>query len=646
MVDLLFADGYGTPDLVFGASGTPPVIIALGSSATLAPAVMAGVLEGDALPIGGASTLPGISSPLAITEVPALSMAATAAAPLVDLGIAYDNAVNRAPFRWADADWQDAGRLSHFNASPHVATSASETGVEVGIGSAIRRSAEVAPVWQPMITALRPSSHLPWGAGTPLGTLFGEGFADLLRHVRPALTMPFEDGTPRAERAASPWRELFRRPRPQLAVPWGAGVQLGARLVVMAGAAGQQVLTLAVPWQGAGTPAHGVSPGIVVPPGPGGLYVPPLGNAVALLFDDAMPASLDLLFGRLHIAAPPVANVVIPVLRAYIVVNDVTLVRTDNFLALAPLSLSVSIDADSWCWGWQASLPATSLGDVLPSAPGAPVEFEATINGVSFLLLAEKVTRDRRFAQARINVTGRGIAAELGDPYAAPESRNNPGAMTAQQVMADSLTSNGVPIGWALDWQLTDWLVPAGAWSHTGSYIEAVSRIAEAAGGYVQASRNSRTLSILHRYPVAPWDWGGVVPAFSLPSAATTRESVEWVEKPPYNAVYVSGEGSGVLARIKRAGTAGDRVAPMITDQLNTHVDVASQRGRLVLSDTGPQQLLQLDTPILAGVGIYPVGSFVQFVDGGDSRMGIVRSLTINAALPTVRQTIEIECHG
>jgi len=173
-----------------------------------------------------------------------------------------------------------------------------------------------------------------------------------------------------------------------------------------------------------------------------------------------------------------------------------------------------------------------------------------------------------------------------------------------------------------------------------------VSRIAEAAGGYVQADRNARTLRILPRYPIAPWDWAGVTPAFSLPSSATTRESIAWLEKPAYNAVYVTGEGAGVLARIKRAGTAGDRVAPMITDPLITHVDAARQRGLSILADVGQQQTLALDTPLFSGVGIYPVGSFVASSDGANSRTGIVRSLTITAALPTVRQTVEIECRA
>jgi len=109
--------------------------------------------------------------------------------------------------------------------------------------------------------------------------------------------------------------------------------------------------------------------------------------------------------------------------------------------------------------------------------------------------------------------------------------------------------------------------------------------------------------------------------------------------------VYLSGEGGGILAQVTRAGSAGDLLAPMVVDALITHAEAARQRGISVLSDTGPQQLLVLETPVFPGVGIYPVGAFVAFSDGADSRRGLVRSVSLNATFPTVRQIIEIECH-
>jgi hypothetical protein len=610
----------------------PPVQVdaELGLAVTLPAAIFAGRLRSGALPLSSAAALPAIVSSCPISRVPAMALQghATSDAELPEVAIAYDNAVNRAPFRWASDRWSRAAAQSADCHSPHLSTRSRQVAMISTIATATPRRSFSAPGWQSMSPSRRPAMRLLWGAATHRESVLEQSYRYLAMDLRPTLAVPLAECDPRALVILSKWSELQRRPRPVMPMPWGNGQRSLLMIVTPSAVCTAQRSAWRIPWQTGRHPPHGVRPP-VNPPDPDDRYIP----NPHLLFDDAWPASLNLVFGR-----PPRparrASVIIPVLRSYLVVNDVTLMRTSDNLALPAITLSLSIDADSWCWGWETSLPATALEDVLPSGPGAPIEFEASINGVKFLLLGEKVTRDRRFGQARITVSGRGIAAELGDPYAAVVSRSHIEDRNAQQLMADALMVSGVGIGWSLDWSLTDWLVPAGIWAHTGTHIEAVIRIAEAAGGYVQAARNSRTLAILPRYPVAPWDWFGVIPDYSLPSAATTREGIEWLEKPAYNAVYVSGEGAGILARVVRAGSAGDQAAPMIVDALTTHADMARQ------------QILTLETPIFPGVGIYPVGSFVEFADGAESRLGIVRSVSINAAFPTVRQTIEVECHA
>jgi hypothetical protein len=211
--------------------------------------------------------------------------------------------------------------------------------------------------------------------------------------------------------------------------------------------------------------------------------------------------------------------------------------------------------------------------------------------------------------------------------------------------MGDALTVNNVSIGWTIDWGLTDWLVPAGAWAHQGSYISALKTIAQAAGGYLAPHPTADTIRVRHHYPVAPWDWAGVTPDFILPADVVTRESMQWGTKPAYNRVYVSGEGQGVLGRITRAGTAGDMLAQMVVDRLITHADAARQRGLQILGDTGRQQSVGLRLPVLPATGIIEPGAFVQYSDGAASRIGIVRSTNVSVGLPEVWQSLEIETH-
>ena len=209
--------------------------------------------------------------------------------------------------------------------------------------------------------------------------------------------------------------------------------------------------------------------------------------------------------------------------------------------------------------------------------------------------------------------------------------------------MDDVLTVNGIPLGWTVDWGLTDWNVPAGAFAHQGTWIEALTTIASAAGGYLVPHPSNQSFRVRHRYPVAPWEWGTVTPDFVLPVDAVSRESLRWVDKPAYNRVFVSGQDAGVLGQVTRAGTAGNVLAPMVVDRLITEVAAARQRGLDVLADTGHQIEVSLRLPVLAETGIIQPGAFVEYQDGTVTRLGIVRATHIEAGMPEVWQTLGVQ---
>lgn len=418
-----------------------------------------------------------------------------------------------------------------------------------------------------------------------------------------------------------------------------------------AGPAQQILLRQAGRWQDAWGPRPGRT-AAVVPPTPG-RYIPPPGNAVDLLFDTLLTRSTHLIFGRDGLPVP--APILVPVLRYYIVINSASLSRVSNNLALPVTGLSLSIDADSSHWTWSASLPLHSLADLEPDVPGELVELEAVVNGLPWRLAVERIRESERFGSASLSIGGRGIAAELSDPtYPVVSHDNVTSAMTAQQLAEAALSINGVPLGWSLDWQAADWLVPAGAWVHSGTPLDSVVRIAAAAGAYVQAAPGSRALRVLPRYPVAPWEWSSATPALVLPASAVIERGTEHVNRAAYNVVYVSGQAGGVLARVKRAGSAGDRAAQMIVDGLITHADAARGRGLEVLGNTGAQQIVSLETGILPASGVIHVGTLMDWTRGAVARRGLVRSLSVTASVPTgtskdpvkVRQTIGVETHG
>lgn len=340
----------------------------------------------------------------------------------------------------------------------------------------------------------------------------------------------------------------------------------------------------------------------------------------------------------------PGQTIIVPVRSIYMQTNTVTLVLAETGQPIPARGLRLSIDADSWVWGWSASVPASYL-PLLSGAAGDLVELLASVNDTLFRLAVVHRGRDRKFGEAWLSVSGRGRAAWLGYPYAEVASRSNSVAMTAQQLMADALTVNGVPIGWGIDWQITDWPVPAGAWNHTGTAMEACLAIADAAGAYIQAHRTDQTLSVLPRYPAAPWNWASLTPDIDLPEDACETEGIEWLDKPAYNTVFISGKEGGILAHVTRDGSAGDKAAPMIVDGLITHTYAGGQRGLAVLSDTGSQKRIALNLPVLPDTGIIVPGKLVRYTEDGTQHLGLTRAVEVNHDSPALTQIIQVESH-
>lgn len=361
-----------------------------------------------------------------------------------------------------------------------------------------------------------------------------------------------------------------------------------------------------------------------------------------LLFCQPFPTNADLLFGWVCDTG---STVVIPIREVYLVINTFSLVRADNAQPVEVTDFSANIDADSWTWGWSASLHADLMPLVRSPALGEHVELIATLNGTPLRLVVERLGRDRRFADARLKISGRGRAAWLSDPHSPIATRYNTETRTAQQLLGDALTINNVSIGWSIDWRITDWLVPAGAWSNTGTYMDAATRIAEAGGAYVQAHNTDQTLIVLPRYPVAPWNWGTATPDIELPEDVCEVEGIEWQDKPSYNAVWVSGGEGGRRDRIRRAGQAADRPAPTVVDDLATAPEMTLQRGTAVLGDTGRQAHITLRLPVLPETGIIQPGKLVRYTEGSSIHIGLSRSVQVEQRFPALWQTVRLETH-
>lgn len=629
-VDLLFKRSPLTQspiDLRFGADELDEIVGQISAAVTFPPLVVSGLIsEADELEIAvsfGALTFLAVAGYVSNAQRPT---------------------VGRTISQWQVADQSEPGVQARHGITAKLSTS------KLGRWSAADRALAQSPFLVGSLNRLHVSEASLFDAAERANWATLTAFHQNSIHAsRLQVASGFQNGVDIRLARSSTWEVMLADRRPRLSSAWQEAIET---LVDLAGdwqpADPLQFGRQARHREAIRPPAgRSLFPGVPVTPPVPGCYTPPHGDAVHLLFTDPWTGGTTLRFVCDNHSTDPTPTgetVVVPIRKVYMVTNNVTLRKVDGNVMLPTLGLTMSIDVDSWTWGFSASLPGGELAKVMPNEDG-PIELEATINGTAYRLIVEKVGRDRSFNVSTIRISGRGKNARLDAPYAAVQTFANSELRTSQQLMDDVLTDNGVSIGWDVSFGLDPWLVPAGAWNHQGTYISAINTIAAAAGGYLQPHNTDDTLRVLARYPTAPWEWGSVTPDFELPVDVTTQEGIEWLERARYNRVFVSGQAQGILGQVTRTGTAGDLVAPMVTDALITETPAARQRGISVLGNTGRIANVTLRLPVLAETGVIPPGKFVSYVDGATTRLGIVRSTAVDVGMPEVWQTVTVETH-
>jgi len=534
--------------------------------------------------------------------------------------------------RWSASARTGAGHGARWGASTRTGAA-----VRAPWSWTSRRGAALSAAWAATADRLGASVATRWSASDPTATAVRAPWqsTESLGVTRRA---PWAGGQPASTVVRAPWAPGRVAQGGRVVAPWAGGAAVARRVA----ASGQDGLRSGVgvraPWR-TGRPISGTGGPIVLPPPPPapGCRTDDPATDLSLRFASAVGGRLPL---SLLFSCGRAALIVIPVRSVYMVTNVSTLVRVADGATIPCDGMSLSLDVDSWAWGFSATVPGDARALIAPVTPGAPIELQATVNGTAVRVLAESMRSNRTFGRHTVTVTGRGITALLDAPYALAQTFDNAGgALTAAQLIDQSL-----PPGWVSDWGLEDWLVPAGAWSFQGTPLQAALQVVQAGGGYLRPSRTLQQWDVLPRYPAGPWNWSTLTPDVSLPSAIVEVEEISEAEKARYNRVYVAGTGPGArLVRVTRDGTAGDVLAPMISSPLITARAAGRQRGLVVLADTGRVATVTLRLPVMPPAGVLQVGQLIDYVDGGVSRRGLVRGVSVSVSGAAVWQSVTVE---
>lgn len=352
-------------------------------------------------------------------------------------------------------------------------------------------------------------------------------------------------------------------------------------------------------------------------------------------------------------AVTPDAPVYILPARFYMAVHSIEAFLLPSLTPIPIKNVSLAADADSTTWTFSANGPR-SLFEALTPVGSDPATVKIVIDGMEWVFIVDRISRSEQFGQNSVAFSGRSVTAKIGAPYKLETSRTNTVAKNAQQIALDALAFTGV----GLDWGIADWLVSAGAWSHTGTPLAAVQAVAEAAGGFILSHRSEPTVLVRHPYPIlpggipgGPWNWEGAAGTFAadveLAPDVIIQQSIERQDFPLVNGVYVSGTNQGVQVHVYRQGTLGDKLGPMQVDPLITALAAANQRGYSILGRSGAKHNVQMTIPVLTGgsnPGVLDVGQLVQINESQPWR-GRVRSVSVSADMASVRQSFTLERH-
>jgi hypothetical protein len=356
-------------------------------------------------------------------------------------------------------------------------------------------------------------------------------------------------------------------------------------------------------WDAARAVPHQHLPAVVIPPQPPHRYIPPFGLAANInLAGDYMPP-LGLQAG-MGLACKTVIQQWIRTISGRPLMHKISALVKGEPLVL--LGLSLDHDIDSFFWSGRCSIDPQQNA-LLDPVDGQPAEVLVKIDGDEWLMIAESRSRKRIFGEEVIDVVLAGVHALLGERYAAKRSVLPSDATTSLQLANMALHDSG----FALDWQLPSWLIPANVASiNNRPPVGWLADVAAAAGGVVLPVPGRRAFRVVHRYPYSPWDWGVVPVAAVLDESAIFTLSEVTDPHPPANAVFVSGRTGGVAVEVVRAGSAGDVWASSVIDALITESVAGRERGRRILCDAGNTQRISIDCAWASALKI--VGSLIQ----------------------------------
>lgn len=270
------------------------------------------------------------------------------------------------------------------------------------------------------------------------------------------------------------------------------------------------------------------------------------------------------------------------------IVNDVSIVTLPGRTPLNFDRIQLARQIDSFAWQADITLLDQGSFDLVKPSPSATVEIEISINGTTWVMFVAKGSKSQSFGEQSFTVKSFSKSALLQDLYAGKISFTNSSSSTPSSLINDLITS----YGFTSNWDLTpNWTIAQNQFSvQNKSPIEAVATIADSIGAVIVPDLITNTISIKPWCEFNPWTWSGLTGLPEVDANLSYNVSEDYSPQAQANAIYVTGQENGVVAKCVINGTAGGVLLPSVSDKLITDTVAAGERGRIELAKSGHKE--------------------------------------------------------
>lgn len=320
----------------------------------------------------------------------------------------------------------------------------------------------------------------------------------------------------------------------------------------------------------------------------------------------------------------------IPEKGVYIVQNNLEIFRADDNRIIKAFAVEIGANRSDYLWNGSLSLPFSELEKIADTP-----EIEININQYKFVVDVNDITVKQAFNSKLIEVSVSSTTHRLKTIKAHNLERD----ASSIAIMSAQLSRDDLETGFKfVSDNGADWVIPDSTIEYdSASALDIINSIALAVGDTVISHAHNKQIIVKERHSTDK-------PIYSLPVGKLFEYGIDEEESEDYNAIVVTGENNGISAIVRKDGTAGNKIAPMIVNKLITGQDAARRSAINAIFNTSDrsvkidiESMLFKEAPIIYPSDVVQVGSDVGWVDDVKIRCELANKALI------VRHTMSIE---